>query len=408
MADLHVYVVTRFASQANRRMVQLLSLGNGHARVTLVSQSSGGSYWHSDHLLVRQLPDPLAAFGRIGAPGLREALARRVYFPSSAVRYTYPAQRTLERAVRADLDAGRRALVITMVPPHDLVLVGLAIKQRWPAVRWLVDWGDLWSYDDNYFGGTARWQRKVRALEARVFEACDLNVVSNPYAAEVLERVYRVPSDRVAAIPHAYDDGDARPTPSSSPHHNGVLAIAHLGNLFKPPRVPGADVLAALGYARSTGLDFRLHIIGDKYLTKVSREPVQGLDWVVVSPPMAHEDSLGLAAHADLLLLALGDLPNSRVVMHAKLPYYLKLGKPILGLVPDESFVAAVLRETGTGWVAWPPASWGRSVARILRSFQTTRAAPRRVEAAIEQFSWARLSQAWTKVLKNVTGELGP
>jgi len=50
-------------------------------------------------------------------------------------------------------------------------------------------------------------------------------------------------------------------------------------------------------------------------------------------------------------MLALSDSPNCNVILHSKLPHYLSLERPILALVPENSAVAEIVTETGTGYV---------------------------------------------------------
>lgn len=413
-AQCAAYVVTRFASQANRRIVQLASLRESLPGLVLVRQSRGGTFASPYDLCVRQYPNVAGLLRRIGLPGAARWIETRCYFPSGANLYVRPATRTLARQIRRDRKAHKQVCLITCVPPHDLVLVGLSLKRRFPEIFWIIDWGDLWSYDDYYFATLPqRWRARARRMERYALRTCDTNVVSNHHAREVLERVYSVPEDRVVAISHAYDERDLARADVEQVRLGesaGPVTIGFLGNLFKPPKVPGHEIIHALERARQGGIDLVLHIVGDKYLSKVTTEPVRELDWVVVHGLMEHHKSLREVARCDFLLLALADLPNSRIIMHTKLPYYLMLGRPILAIVPETSATAAIIRETGAGYVIPADGDWASDLVRVLQAYKREEIRPRRNEKAIAQFSWRRVSQQWLELIDaaRVTCGRGP
>ena len=82
----------------------------------------------------------------------------------------------------------------------------------------------------------------------------------------------------------------------------------------------------------------------------------------------SHSEGIALLSQYDFLLLLLADLPNSRAVMSIKLPHYLLVGRPIIAVVPEQSAVADVVRETGTGVVIAAESDWADQLQSVLRS----------------------------------------
>ena len=406
-AQLNVYVVTQYASQANRRVVKVLELQESFSRMTLVCEPCEGI--HSDILPVRKPRNATGLARLIGLDKLKYLLDQRLYFPSPTVLYTKAATERIRERVRQDLIGGRDVCIMTMTPPHELLLIGLVIKREFPQVRWIVDWQDLWSYDEYYFKQVAHHKRdRVKEIERQVFQECDMSVVTNPYAKSVVEKHYGVPGNKVVAISHPFDDRELK----SQQSRNGkgmqkdrTIRIGFLGHLFKLPKVPGARVVNAFEHVRQLGIDVELHVFGD--MQRTTHEAAKRLGWMVLHPRTNHQESLSLIANCDLLLLTLADLPNTQIIMHAKLPHYLMLNRPIVAMVPATSYVAAVIRETGTGHVISTDEDWGEGLTRVLRALSNNKGELKRNEKAISHYSWENISSQWVETISNTSISTG-
>ena len=134
----------------------------------------------------------------------------------------------------------------------------------------------------------------------------------------------------------------------------GTLRITHSGSLFYN-RIPHAffdavaDVLAADPGARD---DLRLHVAGridTEALALLRREPWRSITTVGGFQP--HKDNLRLLRSSRLLLLLIGTDAQSKTMVTCKVYEYLAAGVPILAIGPLDGDAAAVLRETGSGWI---------------------------------------------------------
>jgi glycosyltransferase involved in cell wall biosynthesis len=290
-----------------------------------------------------------------------------------------------------------------------LSIIGLSLKKTFPELDWIVDWQDLWSLDEYYLKRVpALYGNKIMKLENKVLTNCDVNVTTNKKAERLLIEHYNVPPERTVAVNHHFYrpdiPEDLRPPKN---HHDfkaaSKIKIGFLGNLFKPPKVPGAKVVEAIRNLRKLKLNIELHVFGDSSKTAQEAASNSADDSVVLHPQATHKKSLLNISKCQFLLLALSDLPNSRLVMHGKLPHYLLLKLPILAIVPQDSFVAQVIRETGSGYVIPTESVWEEQLENIIMSYSEPEYYSQRNQKEIEKYSWDNISKCWLRVIKDLS-----
>ena len=181
--------------------------------------------------------------------------------------------------------------------------------------------------------------------------------------------------------------------------NNDVIRIGFLGILFKPPRVPGEKVMNAINHVKNSGLNVELHLFGNlPQVTKSLKKNIQeGV--LIIHGKTTHEESLRRLGQCDFVLLALSDLPNCRAVMSIKLPHYLMLGHPIIGIVPEKSATAEIITKTGSGFVISSNNNWGEELKRILNDSLSKKISLQRNEKIIESYSWKNISIQWLDAL---------
>lgn len=395
-----VYVVANLAR--NDRIYKILSLKNLFHKMVLVS--AGSAQVNDGDMVIKPFPNPLGILRLMKLHKLKNTLDKYLFFPSRQILYVKAAQEKLKDVILNDLKSGKTVCLLTSIPEHDLAIIGLFVKRHVPSVYWIVDWQDLWSYDENYFYRVPKLYRKrLLKLERQVLENSDLNVTTNLNAKAVLERRYEVPSSRVLSIPHHFYRGDlpdssvaADPPPIAE--KNGAIRIGFLGTLFKPPRVPGSRVVEAIRNLRISGMNVELHVYGG--VPSPDEISLWQNDSLFFHGKTSHAESLRRILNCHFLLLLLADLPNCRAVMSIKLPHYLALRRPILAIVPDQSAVADIVRRTGSGHVIPAENDWGEGLRKVLQDHLNGSAPPERNESAIEAYSWENISKQWVEVIR--------
>jgi hypothetical protein len=392
----HVYLITRFATDGNQRNIQLLNLDLPGTRLRMVAQRSGSRLSGEQFCLIPQWPKATSILRPI-FPSLEKRLDAILFPRGSSALYRRPALRFLRRRIRSHFTAGDAVSIVSCLPPHDLVLIGLRLKRTFPELRWIIDWQDLWSPDEYYADKRSRAYPWIREIERNVAHNADLNVVTNERAAATLKKTTGINSDRVIAIPHAFVAEDFDDVPGSKQSTSQVLKLGFLGNLIKPPKVPGIVLLEALDGLVRDGSALNLTVIGDKELTVRANEFRQRFSWLYIVPRMPHANAIGMLKDFDALLLLLADLPNCQDIMHAKLPFYLASLRPIIAIVPEDSVCADIIRDCKAGWVISAFENQ-EGLSAFLKFITADQLSPD--QNRIRQYGWKRIEPLWIHVLK--------
>lgn len=227
---------------------------------------------------------------------------------------------------------------------------------------WVTDFRDPWVEDPPEPGAPDGFLfRSInRALERSVIKSCHAVVGSTNGISEMLRRRYpHVSGEKFHTIFNGYDETDFQDLDAETGRSEHML-IVHAGMLnpeFRDPR-PLFRALRRCSDARSIDLaKVRLRLIGGGPFAE-SRE-VHGeisrleLDDVVqVIGRVPYKQSLQQLAAADLLLLIQASADTASLVP-AKLYEYLRMQRPVLGLV-QHGASAEVIETTRGGWVVCP------------------------------------------------------
>lgn len=401
-----VYVVMGWQKRlVNDRVRKILRLRPYFDRLQLVVR--GPDHMDDEEITIRAIPNPLEVLRRLKLHRLRAKLEQWLFFPNSHVLYTIVAKRRLRSIIRRDLAQGKRVTLVTCVPSHENTAIGLYIKKHHPEIRWVVDWQDLWTYDDNYFERVPKPYRPALVRRERdVLALADYNVTTNEWAKNVLRDHFGVPESRLSYAHHHFDREELEPwsgaqgAETANGSAGSGIRIGFLGSLFKPPRVPGMEFMGVLKKLRDEGVPVGLHLHGRIPPELAGETALLERSGLVLEGPVPHRQASDALSRYDYVLVLLSDLPNSKVVMSIKLPQYFLAGKPILALVPGASAIADIIRETGTGYVIPTDGDWQVALAQFLSAGPPSTA--ERDEAEIETYSWDSLSSRW---LAAITGD---
>lgn len=389
-----------------RRVRSILSLRDSIGSMVLVSR--GKDFIDKDNIIIKPWPNPTAIFKHLRLNLLKCYLDRYLYFPSPIILYVERMRRVLERRIENDVANGKRVVVITSVPPHAVCMAMLKIKKKFPKVKWIVDWRDLWSYDDNYRQRIPHlYEKKLLGLEMDILNTCDMNVTTNLYAKRVLEEHYGIDKRRILSISHSFDKKDydhfAKDTSPVVPDFkNKAIKIGFLGTLMKPPKVPGERLIEAVRSVRKSGINVELFHYGSLPDSITGRQEELGKEGIFFLGKFPYSEGLRKLSECDFLILILGDLPNCKVVMHLKVTDYLLVNKPIIAIVSRPSMVAHLIEETRSGFVIPADSNWDQELARLLNIIIENKVMPVRDEKKIMEYSWEHVSRQWIALINSV------
>ena len=398
-----VYIITSRYIE-NDRVSKLLKLKQNFGSLKIVQPGSSES--DENKIFIKQIPNPTKILKYIKLDKLYRYINKYIYFPSENIYFVWSAKKTLKLYIGKDVKKYKKVVLIICLPPHDLSILGIFIKQIFPQIRLIVDWQDLWSYDENYFNKVPYiYRNRIYKLEKEIMQNSDMNITTNYNAKDVLEKKYNIPSEKVYAIEHHYDLEDFPnlhkiPKEINAKLNNDIIRIAFLGALFKPPRVPGYELLKIIKSLNEKGFNVELHIHGSASNHIKNQIEKQGLNKFIYFHGLdSHIESIKKLSNYDYLLLLLSDMLNSRAVMSIKLPHYLMIGVPILAIVPQKSAVEDIIIKTGSGYVIDSSGKWDSQLIKIFEEVHKNNINLKRNLQNIEYYSWQNISIKWLNAI---------
>jgi len=400
-----VYLISRFASEANRRLMRVLTLDSPNTTFIVVQEKHRRRVAGVRSITIPRRPQPSSLMRALGLRRLAGLYDQTMFFPCVGAAFAHRAAGILSQNIREDLAAGRRVTVMTFVPDLSTLHAGASLKAKFPAVNWIVDCQIVYALDDHHLQrATSRRQERVLSFEATQLAAADTVVVESEAVKQALIDRHSIAEEKIIPIPNAFGAEDwMADTPrvsSGRPDGAPPLRLGFLGSFFKPPKVPGEHMLQALEAVRARGIDVTLTIIGDKYLD-ANPSYLSDRPWVEHVPRLPHAEALQRLRNSDALLLFLAPCEWANVLMHAKLPYYMAAGLPILAIVPARSNTADIVSTTGTGAVVDSADSWEDALTRCLGTWRATDWQQRRNSAEIRRYAWDNVQRLWLRILSS-------
>lgn len=273
------------------------------------------------------------------------------YQPDSLMGWIRPATRAVvELCTRKNV----AVLWATAGPVSSFVVAQRASQQT--GVPYVLDFRDAWTITFNAFEALQpRWaQRMTQTVMCRVLEDARAVVFRYATEAECFWRAYPGALDtaRIHIIPNGFD-GEVEPY--QEPVQSGVCHILYTGTLGDYRYDTLLQALRSLkDDAPQLTKCLRMHFVGEDHEPLGQAAQKLGIDDIVTwAGPVPFEcvTQLSKAAHG---LLVLGRHPTMRgyeLFAAAKLFGYLKAGRPILGVLPEDE-TRKILRHVGVSTVA--------------------------------------------------------
>lgn len=238
-------------------------------------------------------------------------------------------------------------VVITTGPPHSLHIIGAELKKR-TGVKWLADFRDPWTNID-YFHSlplTQKAKEKHYQMETMVLEQADVvTVVGKSMKEEFSDR-----NDHVHVLTNGFDETSQ----TEEVYLDKKFSICHIGmmNADRNPLI----LWQALQELTEESADFKKDLVV-KLIGKCDQEVYQSVsdfgltNHVSFVAYVPHKDVLRFQRSAQVLLLAVNNVPSSKSLITGKIFEYLQSQRPVIGIGPVDGDLAAILNETGAGQV---------------------------------------------------------
>lgn len=261
----------------------------------------------------------------------------------------------------------RPSVIWSTYPIATAHLIGYTLH-RLTGVPWVADFRDPMKAGYALTSHTQRW------IERRAMAHAAAAVVTTPSAQRLYQQRYPQRRAPIDIVQNGYDEPAFEKAAADAGRNDGshdmCITLVHSGLLYRDGRDPRAffEALGALrqrGIVDADSLQVVLRASGseDAYAEMLADAGVA--DMVSLAPPLDYHSALVEQMRADGLLLFQGAIYNEHIP--AKVYEYLRVGRPILGLVDAAGDTAALLRHEGIDTLA--PLDDARLIAEQLTRF---------------------------------------
>ncbi|MGY0406916.1 MAG: glycosyltransferase family 4 protein [Polaribacter sp.] len=238
--------------------------------------------------------------------------------------------------------------IISTGPPHSMHLIALKLKKK-NNFKWIADFRDPWTnlYYNNDFRQRNFAKNKNSKLETTVLETADLVVtVSNS-----LQNYFSKKAKNVAVITNGFDDEILQ---TESLTLDKKFTISYIGLLPKQsnPKLFLKVIQKLIQKNSAFKNDVMLHFIGD--ISDEVRQEVLHLGLLEntnFKGYVSHQKAIFYQKKAQVLLLLIPNVKNSKGILTGKLFEYLTSKRPILALGQEDGDLSEILQETNAGMV---------------------------------------------------------
>jgi hypothetical protein len=345
--SIDVIALHPLSENSGKRDEELAARCNGLYRLHLIDTNSAISAekrWWNSHLFLHEML-PADAEGRAWT-------------------------KLASRKGKALINTNMPRSLVTFAQPWSDHLIGMALKRRFPLLRWIAHFSDPW-VDSPYIQNEApRVMDRWRVQEREVIRNADAVLFVTKRTEKLVMSKYPPEWRRkVRIVPHGFDQDLPTPFLKSKPTAKR-LKFVHTGSLFEGLRDPLVllEAIALLNHKIAPELMPTFEFVGSKDIRYSARACELGIDNIIkFDERTSYLDSLQIASGADVLIVIDTNVPGS-VFLPSKVVDYLMFGKPILALTADDSETADALRPLGHVCVnAKEPAVVAAAIARLVK-----------------------------------------
>ena len=245
------------------------------------------------------------------------------------------------------IEAGDVKNIITTSPPHSTQLIGLSLKKKYPAIRWIADLRDPWTgiyyYRQFYPSNISKMIDKN--YERQVLKAADRIITVGKSLKDHFSAKLPGFDNKTEIITNGFDADDFIGLTPLSPE---IFTITYTGTLSDAYPIEG--FLNALRIFKKNGNEFLIRFIGT-----VSPKKRQ---LILSVPECTHAEFIDYADHhkalkylveSTILLLIIPDHESNKSIITGKLFEYIASGKQVICLGPVNGDADEILKETGHG-----------------------------------------------------------
>jgi len=289
--------------------------------------------------------------------------------------------------------------IITTGPPHSMHLIGLQLKQKL-EIKWIADFRDPWT-DIDYFHQLPLTKKAVQEhhqLEKQVVSSADCVLV----VGKTMKNNYLKFNKNIEVITNGFD-GDLN---TAKVILDEKFTLVHVGmlNADRNPKILWKVLSELIVENENFANDFQLKLIG-----KLAKEVTQSIEkHQLVSVVknidyLPHKEVISHQKSAQILLIAVNNVPSAKGIITGKIFEYLQANRPILAIAPIDGDLAEIIQSTNSGTTVGfkDKANLKKSILEFYNAYKNDNLAIN--SKGVEQYHRKELTAQLAKIIKNVS-----
>ncbi|WP_026894645.1 glycosyltransferase [Clostridiisalibacter paucivorans] len=282
-----------------------------------------------------------------------KAIARKILIPDGERLWQiFNEKKAIDIIRKENID-----LIYTTSYPYSDHLLGLKLKKKFPQIPWVADFRDEWTKNP-YLLDNPHYSLRMnieRNMEKQIMEGANYIITNTPIMMKNFIDSYPFTKEKFCVIPNGYDETDFQGT-SEVDCKRDKFVITYTGSFYgrRSPETFFQSIKDLVHQGKIEEDKIQIQLIGN-YIVKRLDALIKkyGLENMVhILPYMEHRESIKELIKSNVLLLIVGAGPGAEAFYTGKVFEYMRTGRPILALVPEEGVAADVIKETDTGLVS--------------------------------------------------------
>ncbi len=333
-------------------------------------------------------------FGKIA-----QYIRANFFIPDARKYWVKPSVKFLsEYLLKNKIDA-----IITTGPPHSLHLIGLHLKQKLPrslGVRWIADFRDPWT-DIDYFHQLPLTNKSIERhhlLEKKVISNADCVLV----VGKTMKENYLKFNKNIEVITNGFDDNKL----VKEVELDSKFSFVHVGmmNADRNPKILWKVLSEIIKENNVFANDFQLKLIGkcaDEVLESIKNNGL--MSTIEMIDYLPHNKVIAFQKNAQVLLLAVNNVPSAKGIITGKIFEYLQANRPILAIAPTDGDLAEIITATNSGTVVGfeDTKTLKNTILEFYKAYKNHNLAVDSKD--IEQYHRKNLTKQLAKIINNTT-----
>ncbi len=273
------------------------------------------------------------------------------YKPETTVKWTddvFPL--AVELLKQKEIDS-----FLVSAPPWSMITLGTRLKEK-TKKKFILEYRDPFTQGPFYHPPRDDLRKEFERMEEDALHAADAVVMVTGKFARMMVHRWPFTVDKISVVPNGYDADDF-PIEGILPENWGnKFVLAYAGSLYTDYHTDVFIDGLKLWLDKKPGLKKQVLMSYMGFMDRRQRNYIDssGLGGITeFSGYLHHRGAIAMMCAADVLILALPDIPKAGGHISAKIYEYMASGTPVLASVPDGE-MSELIEKSGCGWVVPP------------------------------------------------------